>query len=118
VGLFGLPRLALGLLMPSYGTRAGEVYVRAIGVDARYRRRGAARLLLRCADAWGRRERKAWLGLHVHSENEGAHALYREAGFVDRGYRPSLVTRLALGQRGHYYMARPLRENGDRVARG
>jgi ribosomal protein S18 acetylase RimI-like enzyme len=110
VGLSGLPRLALALLMPRYAVQAGEVYVRAIAVAAGHRRRGAGTLLLQCAEDWGRRHHKGWLGLHVNSENPRAHALYRRMGYVDRGYRSCLAAWITLRQRGSHYMTRALRE--------
>lgn len=113
VGLWGLPRLALGLLLPRHAASPGEVYVRAIGVAAPHRGNGAGTLLLRCAEAWGRRHRKGWLGLHVSAENPRAHALYRRMGYTDRRYQSSLVTWIALRQRGATYMVKPLRESGE-----
>lgn len=112
VGLRGLLRLARALLMPHYAVRAGEVYVRAIGVAAGHRGHGAGTCLLHCAEEWGRRHHKGWLGLHVKSENPRAHTLYQRMGYVERGYRSSLVTWACLRQRGSYYMTKPLREAG------
>lgn len=109
VGLWGLPRLAVALVMPRYTVQPGEAYVRAIGVLADHRGRGAGTRLLECAEEWGRRQGKRWLGLHVHSENPRAHALYRRVGYVERGYRPSFITWLVLRQRGTHYMTKPLR---------
>lgn len=116
VGLWGLPRLALALLLPRYAVGSGEVYVRAVGVLAEHRGRGAGTLLLACAEAWGRRHRKGRLGLHVHSENPRAHALYRRMGYVDRGCRPSLITWLVLRQRGTYYLTKSLRPPAEQGA--
>jgi len=113
VGPRGWPRLALGLLMPRYVARAGEVYVRAIAVAADYRGRGAGTLLLRCAEEWGRRHHKGWLGLHVNSENPRAHALYRRMGYRDGRYRSSPLMRIMLRQRGSYYMATELGEGKE-----
>ena len=109
VGLRGLPRLALVLLLPRYAPQPGEVYVRAIGVTPPYRGRGAGTLLLRCAEDWGRQHHKKWLGLHVNSGNARAHALYRRMGYADRGCRLSLLMWLTLRQRGSRYMTKPLR---------
>lgn len=110
VGPWGLPRLALALLLPRYVVGPGEVYVRTIGVVAERRGRGAGTLLLACAEEWGRRHRKGRLALHVSSENPRAHALYRRIGYIDRGDRSSLTTWVLLRQRGTYYMTKPLHD--------
>lgn len=51
-------------------------------VDRESRRRGAARLLVRAAEAWARRRRFRWLRLVVRNSNAGAVAFYEDAGFA------------------------------------
>jgi GNAT superfamily N-acetyltransferase len=108
VGLWRLPRLALALLLPRYTVQRDEVYVRAIGVLAEERGRGAGTMLLACAETWARDHHKRWLGLHVHRENPGAHRLHQRLGYRERGYRASLITWILLQQRGAYYLRKPI----------
>lgn len=57
-------------------------YVACMAVDARARRRGAARALLAAAERAACRWRQNWVMLHVHTDNEAATALYKACGYT------------------------------------
>jgi len=70
------------------GTSLRRAHVRALGlfVVPEWQHRGIGRKLLQSAidwaDNWGHVLR---IELHVHADNERAHALYESMGFVDEG---------------------------------
>ena len=67
--------------------REHSFYVDALATDPAFRRRGAARALLDEAERESRRLGLPALALDTTMNNEGARALYAEAGFDEVAYR-------------------------------
>lgn len=109
----GWPRAAwAGLTMSllSHGDLAAdEGYVEELAVEASQRRRGVGRLLLDACEHEARRRGKARLTLWVTSDNAGAIALYRAAGFRVARRRRWLLGRLVFRAPGALLMEKPLR---------
>lgn len=60
-----------------------------MGLEHGHRRQGGGRALLEAALAWARAEEAlVWVDLGVFAANLPAQALYRRAGFVERGRTP------------------------------
>lgn len=57
----------------------------ALGVEARFRRRGLGESLLRTAIAFAQEAGLAWIDLWVFAHNAPALALYRKLGFIEIG---------------------------------
>ena len=111
VGLCHVPRLLLGIALPSYDARPGEAYIGAIGVTSGARGRGAGTRLLQAAETWARDNHMRRLSLHVSSDNAGARTLYRRLGFTERGEQTHLLASLLLGQPAIIYMAKDLKDS-------
>jgi len=111
VGLCYVPRLLLGIALPSYDARPAEAYIGAIGVTSGARGRGAGTRLLQAAETWARDNHMRRLGLHVSSGNPGARTLYRRVGFRERSEETHLLASLLLGQPAIIYMAKDLEDS-------
>lgn len=111
VGLRHVPRLLLGIALPSYDPRPGEAYVNAVGVTSRARGRGAGSRLLQAAEAWARDKQMEILGLHVSSDNARAKSLYERLGFEERGVQTRLLASILLREPAIIYMTKVLEDN-------
>ena len=65
----------------------------ALGVLARFHRRGAGTRLLEAVEDWARRTGVRRLELSVMSDNESAISLYRKMGFQSEGARTGSILR-------------------------
>ena len=91
---------AAGLLSPH--PPPDTLYVDALAVDERFRRRGVARTLLTRAEAAAAAGGFAGVSLDTGLQNDGARALYAAAGYEEREVRraPSPAVAAAVGGPG------------------
>jgi ribosomal protein S18 acetylase RimI-like enzyme len=96
-GTWGAAFLAIedGRLLGYIGIHPHDEYGHVIGmlVDENYRGRGIGKALLDAAEGWARERGLPEISLLVFPHNERALRLYRSAGFEQREYYPSDVTR-------------------------
>jgi ribosomal protein S18 acetylase RimI-like enzyme len=74
------------------GAGRGSLYIDALATDPELRRRGAARALLAEAEEEARRRGLTTLTLDTTLDNDGARALYADAGFDEVAYRAATRT--------------------------
>ncbi len=89
------------------GPRAGELYIKMLGVRADCRGRGVGSALLNFAETHARDRGLQRLCLGVVSENSGAIRLYERYGFK-RGAEHRFLVRWSSGSPGYYVMTKDL----------
>ena len=102
-------RAAAVLALVGEGPRAADVgYIDELAVAGGARRRGAGRSLLAACEECARAAGKRRLTLWVTSDNHGALALYRGAGFRAARRRRWLIRRLLFRAPGALYMEKTI----------
>jgi ribosomal protein S18 acetylase RimI-like enzyme len=108
LGLWGAMRSIFVLSLLSHAIRRDEGFITDVAVQAPFRRRGTARMLLAHAEREARARCRSYLGLYVSKSNTGAIQLYHNVGFSRGRVRRSWLTHFFFGQREWWYMRKNL----------
>jgi len=84
-GKAGAGRQLAGYVLVLYRANSGVARIYSIGVAARFRRRGVARLLVRGAEKDARARRRTAMRLEVRADERGTITLYQSCGYRSVG---------------------------------